>query len=153
MDHNCYILEFLKRLSLKGNPARPFLIIFIFVTVVFREKHGLVRNDFLDCMMELREASKDEAQGDVQPAVNANTGATFSKLRLNVIIEGERILGNIVFGLSCVVHRCPEFGREILEFITDNSLRSDQEYFEPMKRINVPVNLGHKSNVIVYIAH
>jgi len=67
-------------------PALPFPIIFIFVTFVFREKHGLVRNDFLDCMMELRQASKDEAQGDVQSANNANTGATFSKLLQNVIL-------------------------------------------------------------------
>jgi hypothetical protein len=57
----------------------------MFVTFVFREKHGLVRNDFLDCMMELRQASKDEAQGDVQSANNGNTGATFSKLQQNVI--------------------------------------------------------------------
>jgi hypothetical protein len=94
------------------------MIIFIFVTFVFREKHGLVRNDFLDCMMELRQASKDEAQGEVQSAENANTGATFSKIQLNVIIEGERTLGNILFGLCCVVHNCSEFGQEILEFIT-----------------------------------
>jgi len=63
------------------------MIIFIFVTVVFREKHGLVRNDFLDCMMELRKASKDEEQGDVQSAEKANTGTTFSKLRQNLILE------------------------------------------------------------------
>ena len=29
--------------------------------------------------MELRKASKDEAQGDVQSAENENTGATYSK--------------------------------------------------------------------------
>ena len=58
----------------------------MFVIFVFREKHGLVRNDFLDCMMELRQASKDEAQGDVQSANNANTGTTFSKLLQNVIL-------------------------------------------------------------------
>jgi hypothetical protein len=68
------------------NPARTFLIIFIFVTFVFRDKHGLVRNDFLDCMTELRQASKDEAQGDVQSAGNANTGAAFSKLQYNIIL-------------------------------------------------------------------
>jgi hypothetical protein len=38
-----------------------------------------VRNDFLDCLIELRKATKDEAQGDVQSAKNANTGETFSK--------------------------------------------------------------------------
>ena len=69
---------------LECNPARLFLIIFIFFTSVFREKHGEVRNDFLDCMMELRQADKDEAQGDVQSAENANTGATFSKLQHNI---------------------------------------------------------------------
>ena len=139
MDEERYILEFLKGLLLECNPARPFLIIFIFVTVVFREKHGLVWNDFLDSLMELRQASKDETQGDVQSAENASTDATFSKLRLNVIIEGERILGNIVFGLCCLVHKCPAFGREIV-FINDISLGSNQEYFKPMKLLKVPVN-------------
>ena len=71
---------------MEGCPARPFLIIFTFVTFVFREKHGLVRNDFLDCMMELRQASKDEAQGDVQSEKKLNTGATFSKLHQSVIL-------------------------------------------------------------------
>jgi len=59
------------------NTLRTYLIIFIFVIFAFREKHGLVRNDFLDCMMELRQASKDE----VQSAEKSNTGATFSKLQ------------------------------------------------------------------------
>jgi len=84
LDDKWYILELLKLSLLACNPARPFLIIFIFVPVVFREKHGLVRNDFLDCMMELRQASKDEAQGDVQAAEKANAGATFSKLQHNI---------------------------------------------------------------------
>jgi hypothetical protein len=66
------------------NPARTFLIIFILVIFVFREKHGLVRNDFLDCLMELRQASKDEVRGDVQSTGNANTGAMFSKLQHNI---------------------------------------------------------------------
>jgi len=66
-------------------PSRPFLIIFIFVTFVFREKHGLVRKDFLDSMMELRQAGMDEAQGNVQSEKKSNTGATFSKLQQNVI--------------------------------------------------------------------
>jgi hypothetical protein len=69
---------------LVNNPAKTFLIIFIFGTFVFREKHGLVRNDFLDCMMELRQASKDEAQGDVQSTENGNSGAKFSKLQHNI---------------------------------------------------------------------
>jgi hypothetical protein len=34
-------------------------------------------------MMELRQASKDEAQGDVQSAKNADISATFSKLEKN----------------------------------------------------------------------
>jgi len=59
---------------------------FIFVTFDYREKHGLVRNDFLDCMMELRQASKDEAQGDVQSTKKSNTGATFSKLKHNITL-------------------------------------------------------------------
>ena len=71
---------------MEGYPARPFLIIFIFVTFVFREKHGLVRNDFLDSMMELRQAGKDEDKGDVQSAKNAITGSTFSKLQQNAML-------------------------------------------------------------------
>jgi hypothetical protein len=68
-------------LFLECNPTRQLLIIIIFVTFVFREKHGLVRNDFLDCMIELRKGGKDEAKGEVQSAKNANTGATFSMLQ------------------------------------------------------------------------
>jgi len=36
--------------------------------------------------MELRQARKDAAQGDVQSAENANTGAKFSKLQQNLIL-------------------------------------------------------------------
>jgi hypothetical protein len=32
-------------------------------------------------MMELRQAGKNEAQGDVQSEKNSNTGATFSKIQ------------------------------------------------------------------------
>jgi len=46
-----------------------------------------VRNDFLDCMMELRQASKDEAQEDVQSPNNADIGATISKLQQNLVLE------------------------------------------------------------------
>ena len=87
LDDKWYTLGFLKLSLLECNPARTFPIIYIFVTVVCREKHGLVRNDFLDCMMELRRASKDEAQGDVQSEQNANTGATFGKLQRSVILD------------------------------------------------------------------
>jgi len=74
LDDKWYNLEFLKRLLLECNPARIFLI-------AFREKSGQLRNDFLDCMMELRQASKDEVQDDVQSTKNEDTGATFSKLQ------------------------------------------------------------------------
>ena len=57
-----------------------------FFTFAFRKKHGLVRNDFLDCMMELRQASKNEGQGDVQSAENANTGDMISKLKQHFIL-------------------------------------------------------------------
>jgi len=40
--------------------------------------------------MELRQAGKDEQQGDVQTAENANTGAKYSKLQLRVILEVEK---------------------------------------------------------------
>jgi len=72
---------------LECNPARTFLIIFIYVAVTFREKHGLVWNDFLDCLIEPRQAGKDEVQGGVQSAENASTDATLSKFRQNVIIS------------------------------------------------------------------
>jgi hypothetical protein len=35
-------------------------------------------------MMELRQASKNEAQGEVQSANKSNTGATFSKFQQNI---------------------------------------------------------------------
>jgi hypothetical protein len=37
-------------------------------------------------MIELRRAGKNEMQGDVQSAQNANTGATFSKLQQIVLL-------------------------------------------------------------------
>ena len=37
--------------------------------------------------MELRKAGKDEQQGDVKSAKNANTGVKFSKLQQNVILN------------------------------------------------------------------
>jgi len=76
-----YTLEFIKLSLLESNPARTFLIIFIifiFVTLEFREKHGLVRNDLLDSLIELRQAGKNEGQGGVQSAENANTGDMIS---------------------------------------------------------------------------
>ena len=86
MDDKLYIIEFLKPVSLECNTARTFLIIFIIFTFAFREKHGVERNDFLDCMMELTQTSKNEAQADVQSAKISNIGSTFSKLQLTVII-------------------------------------------------------------------
>jgi hypothetical protein len=46
-----------------------------------------VRNDFLDCMIELRKACQDEALGGVQSAKNANTRETFSKLQKTFILR------------------------------------------------------------------
>jgi len=68
--------------------------------------------------MELRQAGKDELQGYVQSAENANTDATFSKLQFSVIIEVKKILFSILLFLCCVVRKCPQFGLEILEYIT-----------------------------------
>jgi hypothetical protein len=48
---------------------------------VSREKHGLVRNDFLDSMIELRKADNDEALGDLKSAKSVNLGESFSKLQ------------------------------------------------------------------------
>jgi len=78
LDDKWYTLEFEKLSLFECNPARQYPINFIFVTLAFREKHGLVRNDFLDCMMELRQAGKNERQGGVQSAENANTGDMIS---------------------------------------------------------------------------
>jgi len=41
----------------------------------------------------------------------------------------------------------------MVEFITAISLGSDQEYFEPMKLLAVPVNSDHTSSVIMFIFH
>jgi len=90
LDEKRYNLDFLKLSLLECNPAGSFLIIFIFDNFDFREKHGLVRKDFLDCMMQLRQASKDEAQGDVQSAKKSNTGTTFSKLQQSVMLSETR---------------------------------------------------------------
>ena len=46
-----------------------------------------MRNDFLDCMMELKRASKDEVKGDVKSAENEITGATFSKLQQSIRLD------------------------------------------------------------------
>ena len=101
--------------------------------------------------MELRQAGKDEVQGDVQFAQTANTGATFSKLELRVVTEVEKSLYKILLGLWCAVRKCPEFGPEILEYITPISLGSEQKYFEPMKLPTVPDNYDHTYSVMVFI--
>jgi hypothetical protein len=71
----------LKRLLLDCSTAWPFLIILYVCYFFFRKNNGLVRNDFLDCMIELRQSVKDEMVGDVQSAKNASTGSAFSKLQ------------------------------------------------------------------------
>jgi hypothetical protein len=77
-----YALEFLQNLSLECNPARPFPIIFTYVAFVFREKHGLVRNDLLDCIMELRKSGKNEAHEDKHSENKVKKGTPFSKQKL-----------------------------------------------------------------------
>jgi len=86
LDDKCFILEFIKLSLFECNPARQSPIIFRYVAFAFREKHGLVRNDFLDCLMELRQAGKNEGQGGVQYAENANTGDMISKLKQHFIL-------------------------------------------------------------------
>jgi hypothetical protein len=70
--------------------ARPYLILLNFFYFFSREKYGLVRNDFLDCITELRQARKNEMEGNVQSEKNSNTGATFSKLQqtVSLIVRG-----------------------------------------------------------------
>ena len=148
-DDKLYILVFLKRLSKECIPARSFLLILYICYLCFREKHGLVRNDFLDCLMELRQADKDEVQGDVQSADNANIGATYSKLQLRVILQVQETNDIIVLGVCFVVHKCLEFGPEIFEFLTAISLGSGQDYIETMKWLAVVVNSDHTSSVTV----
>jgi hypothetical protein len=80
-------LEFQKRLEMKRISKRPHAWqFFVFVPFVFRKKQGQVRNDFLDCMIELRQGGQDEVQGDVQSAENENKVHSFSKLQQNVIL-------------------------------------------------------------------
>jgi len=59
--------------------------------------------------MELRQASKDEAQGDVQSGKNANASTTYSKLQQNLILgvteyqvksSGEYYIYNIIHLLT-----------------------------------------------------
>jgi hypothetical protein len=40
---------------------------------VFRERHGVVRNDFLDCMMELRKRGKKSVQENMICEENMKT--------------------------------------------------------------------------------
>jgi hypothetical protein len=75
------------------NPAWPLLIILYICYFSFREKHGLVRNDFLDSMVELRQAVKNDMLGDVQSAKNANTGSALSTLQQIFVFGKKRILG------------------------------------------------------------
>ena len=58
-------------------------IIFIFA---FREKNGLLRNDFLDCMIKLKHAGKNEGQGGVQSTDNPNTGDMMGKLKQHFML-------------------------------------------------------------------
>jgi hypothetical protein len=48
--------------------------------VIFREKNGILRNDFLDCMMELRKRGKEDHQGTKFSVNNPTNDATFRKL-------------------------------------------------------------------------
>jgi hypothetical protein len=75
------------------------LIILLFITFVIREKHGLIRNDFLDCMMELRKRGEDEAEEDMQSAENVKKGHNFRKLQPDVVISKSRL----TFYCDCVV--------------------------------------------------
>ena len=86
-DYKWQTLEFLKRLEIDVILNSHFWQFFLFGTIVFRKKHGLVRNDFLDCMIELRQGDKDEVKGDVQSEEKANTGDTFSTLEYNGILR------------------------------------------------------------------
>jgi hypothetical protein len=61
---------------------------------IYREKNGIVRNDFLDSMMALRNTGKEDLQQNSLSAKNATKDATFGKLtdacrmvRTNVITE------------------------------------------------------------------
>jgi hypothetical protein len=75
--------------------------------LIFREKHGLVRNDFLDCMMELRKRGEDEAEEDMQSAENVKKGPTFRKLQPDVVISKSRL----TFYCDCVVLCGPYLSR------------------------------------------
>jgi hypothetical protein len=55
--------------------------------LVFREKSGLVRKDFLDCMIELRNRRKGEIQDATVSAKNAKDDLTFRKLIITIRIR------------------------------------------------------------------
>jgi hypothetical protein len=52
---------------------------------VFREKTGLVRKDFLDCMIELRNRNKGLLQDATVSAKNPKNDLTFRKFKITII--------------------------------------------------------------------
>jgi hypothetical protein len=54
---------------------------------VFREKTGLVRKDLLNCMIELRNRSKEVVQDATVSAKNPKSDPTFRKLNITIRIS------------------------------------------------------------------
>jgi hypothetical protein len=48
--------------------------------LVFREKHGVIRKDFLDCMIELRNKGKKVIEEDKTSGKGRNKNSNFGKL-------------------------------------------------------------------------
>jgi hypothetical protein len=77
--------------------------------LLFREKHELVRNDFLDCMMELRNRGRSEVEKDKLSSRSAKEHATFRKLQINVITKDtEKTPGNTQLRLCGEIYICLE---------------------------------------------
>jgi hypothetical protein len=51
--------------------------------VIFREKQGLVRNDIMDSIMEMRKEVAECAQGDGENTQNAKRGPNSRKTKHN----------------------------------------------------------------------
>jgi hypothetical protein len=58
---------------------------------VFRQKHGVLRNEFVDFIMELRKRGKNEAKENTPSTKNPKQDATFRKFKCSIRIrERER---------------------------------------------------------------
>jgi hypothetical protein len=77
---------------------------------IFREKNGVTRNDFLDCMMELRKKEKEDRQEGILSAKNPTRDATFGKLtNVCLILRRKRNSAHVI--TECFERIVGEFGQ------------------------------------------